>query len=236
MITICKACGKELRLDDLPAGDLYDMLSRCVLPQVVHNHCFDEWVGRRKRIDEARTMAARNNAWETLCPPLYASTDPNRIPSQKAYQEAIKWQYKPIGMIFYGPSGHGKTRTMWQVLRNEFNAGRFIAATTHTDFAANATLANQIGNASILKWIKMLQTADILFIDDLGKSRFKTMDGSSRAAEEILFSILEKRWTNQLPVMLTTNGTQSEFERNMSKEVAAPFMRRLNDFESAIYF
>lgn len=236
MITICKACGKELHLDDLPESELNDMISRKVIPQVVHNACFDEWKDRVKRIDEARAMAARNAQWETLCPPLYQNSDLTRLPSQKASHEALKWVYGATGMIFYGASGRGKTRTMWMVLRNAFESGRFIAATTHTDFTANATLANQIGNSAILKWIKMLQTADILFLDDLGKSRFKTMDGSSRAAEEILFSILEKRWINQLPVMLTTNGCQSEFERQMSKEMAAPFLRRLKDFEQAIHF
>lgn len=236
MITICKACGKELHLADLPPGELNDIISRKVLPQVVHNHCFDEWKDRIKRIDEARAMAARNAQWETLCPPLYQGTDIGRLPNQKASQEALKWVYSPTGMIFYGASGKGKTRTMWLVLRQAFAEGRFVAATTHTDFAANATLANQIGNASILKWVKMLQTADVLFIDDLGKSRFKTMDGSSRAAEEILFSILEKRWTNQLPVMLTTNGTQAQFEAQMSKDMATPFLRRLREYQEAIHF
>ena len=67
----------------------------------------------------------KQSAWERLCPELYQRTDVVRLEDelqQRGYdtrwpQDVLGWQYGSQGLVLSGPTGTGKSRVMWMVLR-----------------------------------------------------------------------------------------------------------------------
>src|SRR5262249_2706978 len=63
--------------------------------------------------------------WERICPDEYQRTDTNRLEHEhgrRGYdstwiRSALAWQYGPQGLLVAGPTGAGKSRAMWMLLR-----------------------------------------------------------------------------------------------------------------------
>jgi DNA replication protein DnaC len=77
--------------------------------------------------------------------------------------------------------------------------------------------------------MKMLSKCDILFIDDLGKSKFQTFDGTGKAAEEFLFDLVNDRMAAMKPCVFTCNKDGETLKASMSEDRGEPFLRRLRE-------
>lgn len=100
------------------------------------------------------------------------------------------WQFGPIGLGLVGPSGIGKTRCAFTLLRRMFDAGKTIAAVCAPKFAK--ICAEQFDGypdtrEQSKRALGAFMRAEILFLDDLGKARF------TERVEIELFDLLEYR-------------------------------------------
>jgi hypothetical protein len=67
----------------------------------------------------------KQNAWERLCPDLYQRTDIVRLRTscgsgamtRDGRKTLLAWQYGSQGLVLSGPTGIGKSRLMWTLLR-----------------------------------------------------------------------------------------------------------------------
>lgn len=242
---VCRICGQPLKLS-APGLEMADEQVRHVLMRhagnVVHNDCDRLFRDAQKEKERIRLIELRTQTWGAICPPLYQNTDPKRLAiNQKAphkFESAMAWGYGPKGLGLFGTSGGGKTRTVYLLLHREHLAGRSVVAITHTEFTGQANrLAFSNDKTEQLRWIRTLKTADVLFIDDLGKSRFTTADGGAKAGEETLWDVCESRWQNLLPFLFTCNlPNGGALADAMSDDKGKAFLRRLREFCTIVPF
>ena len=243
MTVQCKACGKDLFLDRPNTGDP-DMDARlCRLAKgFSHNACFDEARRRLTVQDEVNRMHQRSENWARLCDPFYQTSAAwlaagKRKVNHVAIKEALEWEFGQRGLMLHGKvSGTGKTTAAWLVLKREHDVGRFIIAMSHGEFTRQATMLAKDSDKASVVWAKIVAECDLLFVDDLGKSRFQTIDGSGKAAEEFLFDLLDSRIRHNRPCLFTTNQDGRQLQARMSQDRAEPFLRRIREFCTAVNF
>ena len=170
-----------------------------------------------------------DNRWLNICPPLYRDTDLSRLP-QKQLKDAMAWEYGPEGLLFHGPTGTGKTRIAWQVLKKINDGHKVIRAFDSTDFVNQCSSKFYDGSGS--KWIEKLIKCQLLFIDDLGNE-----PSGERGAGEI-FHIIKRRGEEMLPVIITTNSVGQELAGKLRgpEDRGSALVRRLREFCTPIAF
>ena len=154
---------------------------------------------------------SRAAEWKTICPPLYQETKPDRIPtpSQAAFMAATHRPLVNRGLLLCGPSGTGKTRAAFEILKQWHLSGRGVTIFTANEFAVECAAQCAAGGESFSRWLNKVKRTGVLFIDDLGK---RTM---TETAEAQLFDVLDYRLTRLLPTIITA-------ESNLSTGVLSP--------------
>jgi len=233
----CRHCRQPLTLAGADVGDekMQDIL-RKLSKHAGHDGCVAKARELERLAEEKRAHAERMEEWKGVCPSLCLATDPAKLPFALQYPDkfaqAMAWEYGPTGLGFFGSTGGGKTRAMYLLIRSLFLSGRSVEAMTHPEFSATAVrLAVEGYKGEQSRWMRDLKRADILFIDDLGKSRFTTADGSAKHGEEALWDVCEHRWQQQKPFFFTCNKRNGdELAASMSEDKGQPFLRRLREF------
>lgn len=167
-------------------------------------------------------------AWEKICPVEYRKEidldllkDDERQAKLRA--RLLAWSYNPKGIFLMGHTARGKTRTCWAALRAAHFAGRSIYALDGIRFANEAAKAAS-DPENTERWIGKLTRPDILFIDDLGK-RF------TKSSAPLLFGVVERRTSNQKPMIITTNLTADKIKDLIDdQELSIPLVRRIGEF------
>ena len=214
----CSTCGEVL-----PAPEPITLFGRTfVLRSRVCAEC----------IAKAEAQPKKKSAWERLCPRLYQQTDIARLENelrQLGYdaswpRDVLAWQYGPQGLVVKGPTGVGKSRVMWLLLR------RLLDQEDRTAVLLNAvrfrTAVQTAGrDCTTEEFVRRMVRADILYWDDLGQMHL------TGAATEMLLHIVEERTSAEMPILATTQysgeGMDGQFER---KEMGKAIRRRLNEF------
>src|SRR4051812_26251178 len=62
------------------------------------------------------------------CPSEFQITNPERL---LKLGRILQWRYGKQGLLLYSPTGKGKTRCLWELLKREDKAGRTIRVLTH---------------------------------------------------------------------------------------------------------
>jgi DNA replication protein DnaC len=105
-------------------------------------------------------------------------------------------------LIIIGPVGTGKSWSAWEVL----------------DRAVTAGYPGQVRYLTVAKWqdaiappvdreeLRAMRTADVLVLDDLGSFRINDWE------RECLLTVVDERWMNDLPVIVTSNMANAEQE------------------------
>ena len=120
-----------------------------------------------------------------ICPPLYRFSDRDRSPcGLDKLQQALAWQYGERGLLLHGPTGNGKTRVAWLLLRRLHFAGHGIIAFDAVSYSH--PVARHFGpNGDGYGWARKIYTAPIVFLDDVGKCRL------TERGEAELFGLVE---------------------------------------------
>lgn len=174
----------------------------------------------------------RESTFRQLCPPLYQQTDPARLP-EKHLSAVTAWKYGPKGLLLVGPTGTGKTRCAWQLLRRLILAGRRVLAFDGLGWAV--AVSEAFGKPDETEsWLDQVCTADVLFIDDLFKGKM------TEAQELAAIGVFERRTNHLLPVIVTMNSTGRMILDRMTEQGRAdrgePLIRRMGEFCEVLRF
>lgn len=232
---MCPECGgvSEQLLPPVMAEALE---RKCGLPLLWCPPCVEKVAfrkGQRRTQIEAQ-KAADEQKWAELCPLEYRTTeehgrtdlaclaqatgvyakDGNTTPVDA---ESLKgcFRLRPL-LLIAGAPGTMKTRTAWRIARLFWNEKpRLIRCFSSWSFQASAQDASGTFNAT--NWMRGLETAPFLFLDDLGKAEWTANTHSA------FFDLIERRTANWKPTLITTNETFDRIReaRQTHKSIAA---------------
>ena len=131
--------------------------------------------------------------------------------SLKNYSEKLVNEVERKGLILVGNNGVGKTHLACSIANELIKNGIPIIYGTLINLLAELknTYDND-NNISEMEIIKLYEKVDLLVIDDLGKEK------PSEWGLEKLFTIINSRYENNLPVIITTNYDQNSLINRLS--------------------
>jgi hypothetical protein len=215
---VCCSCGRALQ-----AAEPVILLGRkLAIRPTVCAACSDQSDKKQKE----------QSSWQRLCPEIYWVTDTVRLKAEllrwgydsKWLEEVLGWTYGPQGLMVSGPTGVGKTRVMWLLLRRRLDSERRVAVVLNSvRFRAGLQAAARDGATE--QFVQRLARTEVFYWDDFGQTH---MTG---AASEMLLHLVKERASAGMPILATTqysgNGIDEQFER---KEMKQAVRRRLNEF------
>lgn len=148
------------------------------------------------------------------------------IENIKQYTKNIVIGNEKRGLIIIGKNGVGKTHIACSI------ANELIQCQIPVIYGTLINLLSEIKHSydeesqfSEIQYIKMYSTVNMLIIDDLGKEK------PSAWAMEKLFTIINNRYENGLPIIITTNYNQETLLKRLSesgeRETAESIISRL---------
>ena len=131
--------------------------------------------------------------------------------SLKEYSEKLANSVERKGLILVGNNGVGKTHLVCSIANELIKNGIPIIYGTLINLLAELKNTYDVdNNISEMKIIKLYEKVDLLIIDDLGKEK------PSEWGLEKLFTIINSRYENNLPVIITTNYDQNSLINRLS--------------------
>lgn len=131
--------------------------------------------------------------------------------SLKNYSEKLVNEVERKGLILVGNNGVGKTHLACSIANELIKNGIPIIYGTLINLLAELKNTYDVyNNISEMKIIKLYEKVDLLIIDDLGKEK------PSEWGLEKLFTIINSRYENNLPVIITTNYDQNSLIDRLS--------------------
>ena len=168
-------------------------------------------------------------------PDLFLDTDISRLPLKIA--SALNWMpdEKNSGLLLHGTTGIGKTRIIWEIIKNMWKLEAAKDRQLDYDFLTMRKLEGMIERSFDERnhsgMIDGLVERKVLVLDDLGKERL-----TQRMASD-LFSIIDERASAKRCTMISTNfnGTTmlDRFDVR-DKETGVAIIRRFKDFYKII--
>lgn len=136
--------------------------------------------------------------------------DGNELAFYKAANYAGRFKtVKGEGLIFMGRAGTGKTHLAAAII-NHLVHKKCIPAMFVTAVELFGLLRDFDNQGERLRRIK---SVPLLVLDDLGKEKITDWN------REKLFEIINARYEDYLPIIITTNDTPAELERNVGKAI-----------------
>lgn len=215
MESTCQYCNRPLAYEPIPD-----------YPNLKPNVCPD--CGLKLKVREAaQKKAHRLEEWRRLCPPLFQDTDRSHpgMPPTAILDRILGWPFGPKGLVIYGPTRTGKTRSTWLLIKRLMvEDAKRVRVLTSGELARQCALAYGTGAEEASAWFNDLARADVLFIDDFGKMKM------TERVEAELFELLDYRTSHRKPVILTTNYVGTDLLNMMSADRAEPTLARIREF------
>ena len=129
----------------------------------------------------------------------------------KNYSEKLVNGIEKKGLILVGNNGVGKTHLACSIANKLIENGIPVIYGTLINLLAELRNSYDTeNNISEMEIIKLYENVDLLIIDDLGKEK------PSEWGLEKLFTIINSRYENNLPVIITTNYNQNSLLKRLS--------------------
>lgn len=162
-------------------------------------------------------------------PKQFCATDVSRLPSAQ-HAEVIRWRLNEEsgrGLVLVGPSGVGKTRCMWELVKAL--AGVEVKIFSCVQFGQELSVHYREETAE--EWLVQLGSkTPVLMLDDLGKLKM------TERVEAELFGIIDSRYANMLPIIATTQITPADLTDSAGSSRGAAMVRRLIDSCDIVQF
>lgn len=219
---VCRECGADVMVPSFLAGKARAygvMCSKCCDR--------DSKEATHKIIESSKTIRA--DRWRSICPRDYLETKAERLPRGNKLAEVLDWNFGARGLFLMGPTGTGKSRCAWLLLKREFLAGRSVR---HVDYSAALEYASRYSESArdVQQWIERFCETELLLLDDVFKSKL------SDSFESALFIIISRRIEKQLPLLLTANDSGASLKERMTQDRGPAMLRRLKEFCDVIIF
>jgi len=129
----------------------------------------------------------------------------------KNYSEKLVSNIEKKGLILVGNNGVGKTHLACSIANKFIENGIPVIYGTLINLLAELRNSYEIdNNISEMEIIKLYENVDLLIVDDLGKEK------PSEWGLEKLFTIINSRYENNLPVIITTNYNHNSLVKRLS--------------------
>ena len=221
-VKICNECGAEFQLPDFIPVIMAALVKTC--PECSERHGIEH----QQQIIQ-KSKLCRLEAWKRICPADYLDTVPSKLPFPMKLNNVLAWQYGPKGLLLHSPTGAGKSRCAWMLLKREWEAGRTVKS---LNASAGLTYAEKYSRspAEVGLWIDRLCQTDLLLMDDVFKSKL------TDSFESALFIIVMHRTEHKLPIIVTTNDNGDSLLQRLSPDRGEPLVRRIKEFCKSIAF
>jgi len=161
-------------------------------------------------------------------PDFYKKTDPKLLPDYSAFEMVSTWTWGPVGLYCYGPSGSGKSRSVYRLIESQ---GWDTVVVTGNEFQSELVERNRPGGIGGWDdWLSDLRHLDVLYFDDVSKLRF------SDRCESEFHSLLDYRITHEYPTFFTSELSIDDFGQRISDDNRAGITRRIKEFCQPVRF
>lgn len=170
--------------------------------------------------------------WEVICPPGFrdrCETVREKLPQPDRLDKVLAWEYGPRGLILHGPTGTGKSRCAWALLRKLHFSGIHLEAWDSGDWVNECS--KRYGEYAGEEWVEKMIRCKLLFLDDLGA------EAAGERGEGELVRVIKRRGEEELPIIATTNKVRADFaNRAHDEDRGAAMARRLSEFCQSVRF
>ena len=188
----------------------YDLKKLRMLEEEKKLELMQEFSKRVERIIKNSKMSKRNLSYK------FDNFKPNNS-NRKVFNNLKNYSKKLVngiekkGLILVGNNGVGKTHLACSIANKLIENGTPVIYGTLINLLAELRNSYDTdNNISEMEIIKLYENVDLLIIDDLGKEK------PSEWGLEKLFTIVNSRYENNLPVIITTNYNQSSLVERLS--------------------
>ncbi len=188
----------------------YDLKKLRMLEEEKKLEIMQEFSKRVERIIKNSKMSKRNLNYKF---DNFSSNTSNKkvLDNLKNYSEKLVNGIEKKGLVLVGNNGVGKTHLACSIANKLIENGTpVIYGTLINLFAELRNSYDTDNNISEMEIIKLYENVNLLIIDDLGKEK------PSEWGLEKLFTIVNSRYENNLPVIITTNYNQSSLVERLS--------------------
>lgn len=131
--------------------------------------------------------------------------------AKKYAEDWDKFKVEGTGLIFIGKYGTGKTHLAFAIANYLLNKGVPVVYETLINLMEKLKSGyDRENNVDYYEIIKLYCECDLLIIDDLGKEKL------SEWVLEKLFQIINTRYENMLPILITSNYSEKDMIRRLS--------------------
>jgi len=237
----CKHCGKELVFDPIDPNGFYreGRYKSCDCPEQVK---INQAIREQEKIKERENRLSELYYCAGITPRYKSASFENYEAKTKEQKYAVKLcrklaeEYKAKttklkGLYLYGAYGTGKTHLVCaianEIILNQlesYNPNDFFAPKTQvlfvnaTDLLAKikSTFGTERSEGSIIeKYVK----APLLILDDWGKEYYKKEKEGMSWADEKIFAIINGRYENMAPIIITSNLSFTQLERKIDGSI-----------------
>lgn len=188
----------------------YDLKKLKLLEEEKKLKLMQEFSKRVERIIKNSKMSKRNLSYKF---DNFELNNSNRkvFNNLKKYSEKLLKGIEKKGLILVGNNGAGKTHLACSIANKLIENGTPVIYGTLINLLAELRNSYDTdNNISEMEIIKLYENVDLLIIDDLGKEK------PSEWGLEKLFTIINSRYENNLPVIITTNYNQNSLLERLS--------------------
>lgn len=191
--------------------------------------CLDENAAVRRSETEKRDKEIQQAQWKLACPSAFQETNMAKLPLPEIAQRVLGWEYNSKGLILYGGTRKGKTRSAWMLIKKLFMQGRNFRVMDSMSGFEYAGIFSEGGNRA-LDWVRNRSNVQVLFLDDVFKVKL------TDSFEAALFAIVDHRMNHQLPIIATLNDVGETLASRMTGDRGNPFVARLREMCETIVF
>lgn len=188
----------------------YDLRKLKLLEEEKELELMQEFSKRVERIIKNSKMSKRNLSYK------FDNFEPNNsnrkvFNNLKNYSEKLVKGIEKKRLILVGNNGVGKTHLACSIANKLIENGTPVIYGTLINLLAELRNSYDTdNNISEMEIIKLYENVELIIIDDLGKEK------PSEWGLEKLFTIINSRYENNLPVIITTNYNQNSLVERLS--------------------
>lgn len=188
----------------------YDLKKLRILEEEKKLELMQEFSSKVEKIIKNSKMSKRNLNYKF---DNFETNNSNKkvFDNLKNYSEKLVNGIEKKGLILAGNNGVGKTHLACSIANKLIENGIPVIYGTLINLLAELRNSYDTeNNISEMEIIKLYENVDLLIIDDLGKEK------PSEWGLEKLFTIINSRYENNLPVIITTNYNQNSLLERLS--------------------